>query len=106
MLLYGTVKSDADARNAENIAKAYFGLQPPTTVTTYGSSASGGSSGGSASSAGQRVETAGPTASVINLLTIQGQDQVHLKVTVAEVQRNIVKQLGVDLNGAITLGQF
>ena len=33
---------------------------------------------------------------VINLLNIVGEDQVHLKVTVAEVQRSVVKQLGID----------
>jgi pilus assembly protein CpaC len=43
---------------------------------------------------------------VINLLTIQGEDQVQLKVTVAEIQRNAAKQLGIDLRGAITVGQF
>ena len=39
-----------------------------------------------------------PTSNVVNLLTIEGEDQVHLKVTVAEVQRNTVKQLGIDWN--------
>ena len=29
-----------------------------------------------------------PTSSVVNLLTIEGEDQVQLKVTIAEVQRN------------------
>ena len=33
---------------------------------------------------------------VVNLLKIMGEDQVHLKVTVAEVQRSVVKQLGID----------
>jgi pilus assembly protein CpaC len=41
---------------------------------------------------------------VVNSLTIQGRDQVMLKVTVAEVQRNVVKQLGIDLNGSIGYG--
>ena len=33
------------------------------------------------------------------MLAIAGEDQVNLKVTVAEVQRNIAKQLGIDLTG-------
>ena len=41
---------------------------------------------------------------VINSITIQGRDQVMLKVTVAEVQRSIIKQLGIDLNGSIGYG--
>ncbi len=34
---------------------------------------------------------------IVNLLRIEAEDQVHLKVTIAEIQRTIVKQLGVDL---------
>jgi pilus assembly protein CpaC len=37
---------------------------------------------------------------VVNGLTIHGRDQVMLKVTVAEVQRDVIKQLGVDLRSA------
>jgi pilus assembly protein CpaC len=41
---------------------------------------------------------------VINMLTIQGEDQVQLKVTVAEVQRTVAKQLGVSVTGGISAG--
>jgi pilus assembly protein CpaC len=41
---------------------------------------------------------------VVNGLTIRGRDQVMLKVTVAEVQRDVVKQLGIDLNGSLNYG--
>jgi pilus assembly protein CpaC len=41
---------------------------------------------------------------VVNGLTIRGRDQVMLRVTVAEVQRDIVKQLGIDLNGSLNYG--
>jgi pilus assembly protein CpaC len=37
---------------------------------------------------------------VINGLTIRGKDQVMLKVTVAEVQRQVLKELGVNLSAA------
>jgi pilus assembly protein CpaC len=37
---------------------------------------------------------------VVNGITIHGRDQVMLKVTVAEVQRDVIKQLGVDLTSA------
>ena len=37
---------------------------------------------------------------IVNLLRIEGEDQVHLKVTVAEIQRTIVKQLGIDITAA------
>ncbi len=36
---------------------------------------------------------------VINSMSIRGKDQVMLKVTVAEVKRTAIKQLGVNVNG-------
>ena len=41
---------------------------------------------------------------VVNSITVRGRDQVMLKVTVAEVQREIIKQLGVDLNASMNYG--
>jgi pilus assembly protein CpaC len=41
---------------------------------------------------------------VVNRLTIRDRDQVLLKVTVAEVQRDVVKQLGVNLSGSVGIG--
>jgi pilus assembly protein CpaC len=41
---------------------------------------------------------------LVNAITIRGKDQVMLKVTVSEVQRDIVKQLGVDLNASLGYG--
>ncbi|KAG1650070.1 hypothetical protein GQR58_028394 [Nymphon striatum] len=39
---------------------------------------------------------------IVNLLEIAGGDQVTLKVTVAEVQRSVMKQLGINLLGSRT----
>jgi pilus assembly protein CpaC len=41
---------------------------------------------------------------VVNSIVVRGRDQVMLKVTVAEVQRDIVKQLGIDLSGSLNYG--
>lgn len=38
---------------------------------------------------------------VLNMLTVPGSDQVTLKVRVVEVQRNVIKQLGVDLDAVL-----
>src|SRR5205814_323887 len=46
----------------------------------------------------------GSADKVVNNLTIRGRDQVMLKVTVAEVQRDVIKQLGIDLNGSLSYG--
>jgi Flp pilus assembly secretin CpaC len=41
---------------------------------------------------------------VVNGIAVHGRDQVMLKVTVAEVQRDVIKQLGIDLNGSVGFG--
>ena len=41
---------------------------------------------------------------VVNSIAVRGRDQVMLKVTVAEVQRSIIKQLGIDLNATMNYG--
>ncbi|MGN6285905.1 MAG: type II and III secretion system protein family protein [Afipia sp.] len=41
---------------------------------------------------------------VVNNISVRGRDQVMLKVTVAEVQRDIIKQLGVDLSASLNYG--
>jgi pilus assembly protein CpaC len=49
---------------------------------------------------------AGDSTKVVNNIVVRGRDQVLLKVTVAEIQRNILKQLGVDLNGSAGVVNF
>ncbi len=50
---------------------------------------------------------AGDAIKVVNNIVVRGRDQVMLKVTVAEIQRNIMKQLGVDLsNGTASVINF
>ncbi|MCB1495532.1 MAG: type II and III secretion system protein family protein [Bauldia sp.] len=105
IIMSGTVRTAADARKAQDIANIFANgganAQPGN---------GGAGSGGAADSGGVTIALGGsgevPTSNVVNLLTIEGEDQVHLKVTVAEVQRNILKQLGIDINGAISIGSF
>jgi pilus assembly protein CpaC len=52
----------------------------------------------------------GDEKKVVNAISIRGRDQVHLKVTVAEIQRTAVRQLGIRMDAfnpvdAITAGQ-
>jgi pilus assembly protein CpaC len=47
---------------------------------------------------------AGGQEKVINSIVVRGRDQVMLKVTVAEVARSIIKQLGIDLSGSLNYG--
>jgi pilus assembly protein CpaC len=46
----------------------------------------------------------GGAEKVINSIAVRGRDQVMLKVSVAEVRRDIVKQLGVDLSATMNYG--
>ena len=50
------------------------------------------------------VRLVGSADKVVNNLNVRGRDQVMLKVTVAEVQRDIIKQLGIDLTGSLNFG--
>jgi pilus assembly protein CpaC len=47
---------------------------------------------------------AGGAEKVVNSIAVRGRDQVMLKVTVAEVARSIIKQLGIDLSGQLNYG--
>ncbi len=46
----------------------------------------------------------GSAEKVVNSIVVRGRDQVMLKVTVAEVQRDVIKQLGIDLSGSLNFG--
>jgi len=43
---------------------------------------------------------------VINMLAVEGEEQVNLRVVVAEVQRSLLKQFGINLGASINAGNF
>jgi pilus assembly protein CpaC len=43
----------------------------------------------------------GDNTKVVNGIVVRGREQVMLKVTVAEVERDVIKQLGIDLSGSL-----
>ncbi|MBB3952746.1 type II and III secretion system protein family protein [Aureimonas jatrophae] len=93
VVLTGTVENAQDATRAVDLARIYVtGGEATTNQYTQSSavSVSGGVSIGTDNNE-QRQRS-----QIVNLLQIQGEDQVTLKVTVAEVQRSVVKQLGLD----------
>ncbi|MBX9741305.1 MAG: type II and III secretion system protein family protein [Beijerinckiaceae bacterium] len=81
IILTGTVDSAGEAQQALDIAYGFVGQ--------------GGASNGGAAGAAGNPAAAGASGRVINSLVIRGKDQVMLKVTIAEVQRQVMKQLGV-----------
>nr|WP_316651438.1 type II and III secretion system protein family protein [uncultured Gellertiella sp.] len=87
IVLTGTVRTPQDAAQAERLTSAFL---KGGEATTRNQTASGGSAtGGVAIFAEDRQQS-----QIVNLLTIEGEDQVTLKVTVAEVSRTVLKQLG------------
>jgi len=50
------------------------------------------------------VQFAGDPENVANIATVVGAQQVMLQVTVAEVNREAVKQLGININGTAVIG--
>jgi pilus assembly protein CpaC len=46
----------------------------------------------------------GSADKVVNSIVVRGKDQVMLKVTVAEVSRSIIKQMGIDLSAKLNYG--
>lgn len=109
IVLSGTVANAADAKQAEKLAEAFIG-SARNNGDLSSTKASGGGDGPSMTVVSSTnitgADDKAQPSRVINMLTIEGEDQVHLKVTVAEVQRNIAKQLGLDLQGGISIGQF
>jgi pilus assembly protein CpaC len=52
------------------------------------------------------VQLVGDPKKVLSTIAIAGRDQVMLKVRVAEMQRNVLKQLGVDITSQFSVGNF
>lgn len=101
VILSGTVASSADAVQAFEVASRFVGADSNLKTGSTGGSGSSGTTGTSGGS-----DASGSTVQVVNALTIAGKDQVMLKVTIAEVQREVIKQLGIDLSAAGTQGNW
>lgn len=48
----------------------------------------------------------GDDVTVLNMLSIKAKDQVMLEVRIVEMQRSVVKQLGINLSGTTNFGDF
>ena len=94
VVLTGTVETPLDAARAVQLAEIFVRGGEATTGQ-YSQTAAGGDAAGGV--AINNPDSARRTSLIVNMLEIVGEDQVTLKVTVAEVSRNVMKQLGVDL---------
>lgn len=100
VVLSGAVANGGEAIQAFEVASRFVGAPIPT------SSAAGGGAAPAPIAGPNGVVNAGSSIQVVNALTIRGKDQVMLKVTIAEVQRDIVKKLGIDLTNSISNGNW
>lgn len=105
IVLTGLVRTPIDSIRATDIAfqfaKANQSAISSTTVMRGGDGESLVQSQQDKSGAGSKKNDM-----IINLLAVEGEDQVMLKVTVAEVQRSVLKQFGVNLGAVIQAGNF
>lgn len=96
VVLTGTVDTPLDSKRAVDLA-TIFVTGGEATTGQYSQTAVGGSRDG-----GVDINNPDQTrqkSQIVNLLQIMGDDQVTLKVTVAEVSRSVMKQLGVNMVG-------
>jgi len=107
VVLMGSVRTPADAQRAMEIAKQYAaanksitGNSIQSTRTEVGGVTTWQISGETDRGGNQNNKP------VINLLTVEGEEQVMLKVTVAEVNRSVLKQFGVNLATSFSAGNF
>ena len=78
IVLSGTASSQAESQQAYDIAVRLLGAGSTDTVQL-----------------GNKV---------VNAIVVRGDDQIMLKVTVAEVERDVLKQLGINLSGSLNYG--
>ena len=108
IVLTGPVRTPIDAARAGDLAfqfaranQSAIGSYNSTTTTSDSETTKTESQGKSGAGEGKKKSDL-----VINLLAIEGEEQVMLKVTVAEVQRSILKQFGINLGALIQSGNF
>ena len=108
IVLTGVVRTPADAVRAGDLAFQFAKANQQAIGSSYSSKTSGDTVAVVSESQGKSGPGQGTKKSdlVINLLAIEGEDQVMLKVTVAEVQRSILKQFGINLGALIQSGNF
>ncbi len=97
VVLTGTVQTPLDAKRASQLAEIFV-TGGEATTGAYGATSSSASGNGVSINLGD--DEARRESQIVNLLQIIGQDQVTLKVTVAEISRNVMKQLGVNMIGS------
>jgi pilus assembly protein CpaC len=114
-VLTGTVRTPIDGKRATDIACQFVaanksvgavGLAAGDTSSTVAASQPRDNAQYQSLTKSEAAACGSDTKLVINLLTVEGEEQVMLKVTIAEVQRTILKQFGVNVGALVNSGNF
>lgn len=107
IVLTGSVRSPSDSTRAGEIAKEFLKADPVLSgSTTTGTAANGGPSFTITTQSGNSSGAGADEKKVINLLAVEGEEQVMLRVTVAEVNRQQLKQFGINIGASINSGNM
>jgi pilus assembly protein CpaC len=118
VVLSGVVRTPLDAKRTTDIACQFVAANKSvgtnasagtTTSTSNGvnvTSRSQTEGQYNAQTQNQASACGSDTKLVINLLAVEGEEQVMLKVTIAEVQRSLLKQFGVNIGALVNSGNF
>ena len=117
IVLMGSVRTPIDSKRASDIAREF--VRASKGLNAGGSSAAANQSTPASPGAnGTAITVTAANANgggegefttdhaVINMLSVEGEEQVQLRVHVAEVSRSIMKQLGINLGAQINAGSF
>lgn len=109
-VLSGSVRTPIDAKRAADITCQFVSANKGVGAVSATNSATGNSSTPNAAQLTQQQQPQTACGSdsklVINMLSVEGEEQVMLKVNVSEVQRTVLKQMGINLGAVVNSGNF
>ena len=115
LVLLGSVRTPLDSNRASDLARQFVNATKGSVASSSNQTQSpGGPNGASTATsiniAGSSGKGAGDEGTgdkpVINMLSVDGEEQVQLRVHVAEVSRTLMKQFGINLGAQINGGNF
>ena len=90
VVLTGTARNASDADQAFQLAQTFLGIA--------GGTGAGATTGAGGPQAPGTPSPGGNAPRVINLIQVQGSEQVLVRVRVVEMSRTLIRQLGINLN--------
>jgi len=113
VVLTGTVRTPVDSSRAADIAREFVKASKGAIAgnTALPTAANGQPGSGlavslSANARGGVESNDTSEKAVINLLSVEGEEQVMLRVHIAEVSRSLLKQFGINLGAQINAGSL